>query len=231
MKKKKVAAVFFSDVHLGSRVCKAERVVAMLDTFDPIHIFILGDLYDDLNLHRLHKEHWELLNRLREYSKKKHVLHIHGNHDWLLEPLGEFLGLDVVSEYIWEYNGKRMLLIHGHQFDDYVTNMPVVTEIASFLYLCAQRIDKKQWFARFLKRKSKKYLRLSNKIAIRLSEYAKKAGADIAIFGHTHEPMDEVVNNIRIINDGCATDAPSMCVICELDGTLHHYEMKDPNEK
>ena len=226
----KVAAVFFSDVHLGALVCYAERLVTMLNKFNPDFIRIIGDLYDDCNLHRLKRKHWELLDLLRKRSKHKDVLHIHGNHDDLLESLGEFLGIQVVSESIWEYKDLKILLIHGHQFDRYIAEKPIITWVASELYNLIQRFGgKKQSLARFLKRQSKQYLRLSREISLKLVRYAKdkNVGINTIIFGHTHEIMDEMIDGIRVMNDGCVTDNPSTCIICDMEGNLYHYEMKE----
>ena len=227
MKKKKVSALFISDVHLGSKVSRGELVVRLLNEYESDEIFFAGDLFDDLNLHRLHKEHWELLTEIRSYSKNHRVILVMGNHDQLLSSLGKLLGIDVVPEIIWTSKGRRYLIIHGHQFDRYVMNRPITTAVASAIYYVAQHYswNEKQQFARFLKKKSKQYLRLSEEIAPRLAAYAKSKGADGVIFGHTHESMDKMVDGVHMINCGCFTDVPSSCVIALYDGTFVHHEI------
>ena len=43
---RKIEALFVSDVHLGSRGCKADLLLSHLQDIDPEKIFIVGDFID-----------------------------------------------------------------------------------------------------------------------------------------------------------------------------------------
>ena len=42
----KVRALFLSDIHLGSRACRAGELLSFLRDYDPQYIFLIGDIVD-----------------------------------------------------------------------------------------------------------------------------------------------------------------------------------------
>lgn len=218
-----------SDVHLGSSVSRAKKLEETLREWRFKKLVLLGDIFDDLNFNRLTEEHWDLLSYIRELSRPENeieVVWIKGNHDELLSRVASsFLGVEVHREREWKFNGKTHLAIHGHQFDRFLVNNQFLSGIASALYLFLQKIDmEQQRFSRIIKRMSKRWLRLSEKVAAAAIRYGKRKNAQVIFCGHTHLALEKHPSEIDYFNTGCWTDIPSAFVTIDDDGTiaLHH---------
>ena len=183
-------------------------------------LILLGDIFDDLNFNRLKKEHWSFLSYIRKLSNPKNeieVVWVEGNHDEGLSKItSHFLGIKVYKEYSFQIEDKNILAIHGHQFDRFLNENIIISNVTSFIYDKIQKIGgDKQTLARWVKGKSKGWLRLANKIAFGASEYAKNRGFNTVICGHTHHPSSNFFPDFKVTfyNTGCWTDIPSSYII------------------
>lgn len=222
-KKEEVNTIIISDIHLGSEVSRPKAVKEMLQKHDFKRLILLGDIFDDLNFSRLKKEHWNLLSYIRKLSnpdKKIKVIWVEGNHDeGLSEIMSHLIGIKVYKEYYWISNGKKYLAIHGHQFDRFLNENVIISSISSFIYYKIQKYDRQsQKVSRFIKRRSKGWLRLSNKVADGALNYAKENEADIIFCGHTHQTLHKKSSNIEYYNTGCWTDIPSSYIVIDTEG-------------
>jgi len=223
----KVDTIIISDVHLGSEVARPKQIVEMLSQYTFNRLILLGDIFDNLNFARLKKEHWGLLSVVRKLSNPKRnieVVWVEGNHDeGLSEIMSHLIGIDVFKEYSWVLNSKKFLAIHGHQFDRFLNENIVISAVSSFIYDRIQRWgNEKQTVARFLKSKSKGWLRLAKKIADGAVEYGRHRKADVVICGHTHqaEKHSYPEKNIMYYNSGCWTDIPSSYLLIYESGEV-----------
>jgi UDP-2,3-diacylglucosamine pyrophosphatase LpxH len=130
-------ALVMSDLHLGSKASRARDAIRLLGSRPFCRLILLGDVFCDLNLHRLGRADWQFLACLRKLSAGKagvEVVWVEGNHDRALMPLmSRLLGLKAQQEYMWEFRGSRHLALHGHQFDD----VPATTFLPSGLIVGA----------------------------------------------------------------------------------------------
>lgn len=188
---------------------------------------MLGDIFDDLNFNRLKKEHWSFLSYIRKLSNPKNnveVVWVEGNHDEGLSKItSHFLGIKVYKEYSFSINNKKILAIHGHQFDRFLNENIIISNIASYIYDKIQRLSgEKQTLARWVKGKSKGWLRLANKIAVRASEYAKQRGFNTVVCGHTHQPLHTRFEEMGVsfYNTGCWTEIPSTYITISREGVF-----------
>jgi UDP-2,3-diacylglucosamine pyrophosphatase LpxH len=207
--------LIISDVHLGSEVSRAKEALALLKRTKFKRLILLGDIFDDLNFGSLTKDHWNLLAYIRELSEQKgkiEVVWVYGNHDFLLKKvMKHLLGVDQVREvYEWEREGVKYLAIHGHQFDRFLVDNPILSMMASVFYRFLQQIGgRKQRFSRLVKRMSKSWLRLSEKVARGVMRYGELRGAQVVFAGHTHQALTREKEEIKYFNSGCWTDLPS----------------------
>ena len=90
---RKVRSLFLSDIHLGSRACRAEELLEFLKEYEASNIFLLGDIVDFWAMSR--SLYWppahntvvqKILKRARHHVR---VFLIPGNHD---EALREYVG-------------------------------------------------------------------------------------------------------------------------------------------
>lgn len=213
-----------SDIHLGSDMSRAGELPDVLESWTFERLILLGDIFDDLNFKRLRRVHWNFLSYIRQISKQKEVIWVEGNHDeGLVEVIPYLLGVKACKEYMWDYDGKMYLAIHGHQFDDFIINYSTITEIVCSIYRFLQRIDTKgHCMSRFLKKKSKTYLRLSKKIANDAARYGAARGADYVFCGHTHHAMSVTTDDVHYFNSGCWTEKPAGFISVSEDGVKLH---------
>lgn len=116
--------VWLSDIHLGCKDCKAEFLLDFLDNTKIDTLFLVGDIVDLWALSRqfhwppLHNQLFHTLLRLPEQGTR--VIYLPGNHD---EPAQQydamrFGDIEIHRQYIHTTaTGKKLLLLHGDQFD------------------------------------------------------------------------------------------------------------------
>jgi UDP-2,3-diacylglucosamine pyrophosphatase LpxH len=206
-------AIIISDTHLGSENCQAKSLRHFLE--DILHgetptkrLILNGDVFDSIDFRRLNKHHWKVLSLFRKLSDRIEIEWINGNHDGPAEIISHLLGVHVQDEMVLESGGRRILLHHGHRFDDFIDNHPILTAIADAVYRLLQRIDTTHHFAKLAKRKSKTFLRCTQKIEAKSIELARKLGCDAVCCGHTHHAVANEAQPIAYYNSGCWTEKP-----------------------
>src|SRR4029453_849997 len=126
---RKFRTLFLSDIHLGSKAAKAEYLLEFLKYHDAETIYLVGDIVDGWRLRR--SWHWPQSHNdvvqklLRKARKGANITYIAGNHDEFARQFqGVHLGGHAVpARAIHETaDGKRLIVIHGDQFDTVVHN-------------------------------------------------------------------------------------------------------------
>ena len=209
-------ALVISDLHLGADNCQAKAAVEFLQSVLDGHLrarrlIINGDVFDSIDFRRLKKFHWKVLSQIRHLSDKLDVIWIAGNHDGSAEIVSHLLGVQVVEEYVLWSADARILIIHGHQFDSFISDHPVLTWLADLAYWLLQKLDRSHYVARLAKKKSKTFVRCAAKIREGASRYALGRGCHSVICGHTHHPEScpaTPVHSVTYVNSGCWTEMP-----------------------
>ncbi|TSC62739.1 MAG: hypothetical protein G01um101448_1082 [Parcubacteria group bacterium Gr01-1014_48] len=213
-----VDTLIFNDVHLRSRVCRADALLVMLDDFVCNRIVLNGDIFDDLKFHKLPRSHTKVVARIESLSKACEVVWVQGNHD------KEYIG---IPEYFWEYNREKYLAIHGDSFDDIHKQNPLLANFGDIVYRAAQVIlTHERPLARNIKARNKRWLQASQIIARGAAEYAHTVGAKYVFCGHTHRAMHSSFPDLGVeyYNSGCWTDIPSTCITVSKQGIeIHEY--------
>lgn len=230
----KVDTVIVSDVHLGSRVSRSNKLIEILSEINFNKLILLGDLFDGLRFNRLNKKNWDFLTCLRNLSSAKNgreIIWIRGNHDEkIADMMAHFIGAKVCDEYIWEHGGRKFLAIHGDKFDKvFIRKTPIVGKVARFVFLTLQYVDPKSLhIVRFLEHSHSSWLRLSSKVANGAVSYARDLEANHVFCGHTHKSMQEIFPNenkgkvspIHYYNVGCWTKSPSTFAVIDDTGEV-----------
>jgi UDP-2,3-diacylglucosamine pyrophosphatase LpxH len=181
-------AIIISDLHLGSRICQTKHILEFIDSVISKELILNGDVFDSWDFRRLKKSEWKILSHLRKLSKKMKVIWINGNHDGPAEIISHLLGMEVKEEYIFQSGDKKIIVLHGHQFDSFISKHPIITWGADVIYHFMQMIDPSFWMAKQAKKASKSFLRNAKKVKSKAIEYAKKKKCDIICCGHCHYP-------------------------------------------
>ena len=223
-KKQKTHTIIISDIHLGSAVAQPKKVLETLKKYSFRKLILLGDVFESLNFKNLSQDGWELLQYVGKLSKTKKVRWVEGNHDkGLSQIVSALVGAKIKKVYRWQYKKEKYLAIHGHQFDRFLVDNVVISYVATILYNFLQKIDfRDKRMSRFVKRKSKGWLKISEKIFHSAVLYGKLKGVKYVFCGHTHKAMKKTRYGIRYYNSGCWVDSPCAYITIDKDEIKIH---------
>ncbi len=240
-------AIWISDIHLGTRACKAGSLLDFLRHHVAETLYLVGDIVDGWNWGP--SWYWspaqqELVNEIVQWHRRgANVVFIPGNHDEFRVPLvEELLGpIPCASSLIHvTSDGARMLVIHGHQFDGSLNPNRLLPIIGSQGYARAQRIH--DWYHRQSAgrdegRSFSDYFRYPARKAIEyLTDFRDRAvlaaardhQADGVICGHIHRSDLRLIGTVLYVNDGDWVQNRT-AVVEDQDGTLRvvHWNVSE----
>ena len=126
---RRLRAAWISDVHLGTRGSNAAALLDFLRNYEAETLYVVGDLIDIWQLRRSRcwpQQHNDVIQKiLRKARKGTRTVYIPGNHDDLLSKFyGAYGNITVQKHAIHRLaDGRRMLVIHGHELDTVVQNV------------------------------------------------------------------------------------------------------------
>ena len=223
-----VRSIFISDVHLGTRVCQAGRLLDFLREHPADHLYLLGDIVDFWSMSR-GGVHWTTAQNtviqkiLRLARHGTPVILVPGNHD---EALRDYVGVsfgEIRVEREWVHtaaDGHRYLLVHGDEFDQvtYCHRWIAVLGDAAYDLLVRANLVL-SWLRRHLrrpgywslagygKRKVKKAMNFIFGFETALIHEARRRGLDGVICGHIHWAALRQADEIAYINCGDWVDS------------------------
>jgi UDP-2,3-diacylglucosamine pyrophosphatase LpxH len=246
-----VRSVFLSDIHLGTRACKAERLVDFLREYPAQYLYLVGDIVDFWAMRR--GIHWSAAQNtvvqkiLRRARHGERVIFIPGNHD---EALRDYVGasfgdITLHAEYVHETaDGRRFLLIHGDEFDEVTRHHRWVALLGDAAYGALVRANvvwawvRRQmgrpgyWsLAGHVKRKVKKALEFKYGFEDAVMRSVRERGLDGVICGHIHWAAIKEVEGLLYVNCGDWVDSCT-AIVEHIDGRLElvdwHREIAPP---
>jgi UDP-2,3-diacylglucosamine pyrophosphatase LpxH len=224
--------IIVSDIHVGAENCEAKQFLKFLNSLKKEKIdrlIINGDLIDNFDS-KLPKTHWKILAKLSKLVNQIEICYIGGNHEQPCHDiLAHLIGVEPLEEYIFDLpNGKKVLVVHGDYWDEFLSKYPLITNIADWFYRLLQRWDSSHNWARFAKKQSKTFLRCVEQVRVGAIQYCKEKGCNIVCSGHTHHP--EVWLNdssfINYYNSGSWCEKP--CTFIEIND--NEIQLKEFNE-
>lgn len=245
-------SIWISDVHLGMRHAQVDALLDFLRHNECRNLYIVGDLIDGWQLK--HKWFWRdeynvLIQKLLRKSRHRTcITYITGNHDEFLENFGELhLGsLKLVQQVIHSgVDGKRYLVIHGHQCDGLTHFNRVLEHLGAriyngllFLNVYFNRVRRAfgfgYWsFAAYLKSKAKSAVNEVSDFERVLAQMARNENADGVICGHIHRAEIRDVDGILYMNCGDWVESCT-ALVEDMDGKfqlLHLREDHSPRSK
>ena len=235
-------SLFVSDVHLGCRFCDARTFLRYLQTVEPETLYLVGDILDGWELGL--RWHWEetytkILRRLRELAAGgARVVYLPGNHDaFMRDFLADYGWIEVRDEVVHETaDGRRLLVMHGDQFDDVCGRRGWLAKLGSVGYNLVLRSNwlfnclraaagrPQYWsFSATLKRLAKRWAGTVRDFETSLVAYARRKGCDGVVCGHLHTPAVRDIDGLAYLNTGDWVETCS-CLVEDFAGavTLHH---------
>ncbi len=245
--KHQVRSVFLSDLHLGARSCQAERLLSFLNHIDPEQVFLIGDVVDLWSLKRRTywpASHQAVFAKLLSLSKEgRRVVLIPGNHDADLREFSslQFGGVEIHRSFVFHASeGRRLLLLHGDEFDAQLQCPPWLETLGSQAYdltlavdWCVagmqRRMGLDHWsFANYIKQRLSRVQQHVRAFEHAVVREARQRRVDGVICGHIHRPALRQIEGLLYGNDG---DWVENCtsIVERLDGKLElwHWHRHD----
>jgi UDP-2,3-diacylglucosamine pyrophosphatase LpxH len=239
-------AIWISDVHLGTRGCKAEFLLDFLRRTESDFLYLVGDIVDGWRLKRSwywRQEHNDVLQKLlRKARKGARVVYIPGNHDEAgREYCGlQFGGVHVQKEAVHETaDGRRLLVIHGDEFDAvvrYAKWLAVLGDRAYILLLAVnhwfnaarRRLGFPYWsLSAWLKGKVKNAVEYVSSFETAVAEEARRRGVDGVVCGHIHCAQIREIGGVLYCNDGDWVESCT-ALVEHFDGRLEILRWAEP---
>jgi len=217
-------SIFISDVHLGTKDCKADQLNNFLKHNTCETLYMVGDIIDawkiQQNKWRWKQSHTNVVRRVLGHAKRgTRVVFIAGNHDEFLRPMipyGFSFGMIEIHNQIEHIgaDGQHYLVVHGDMFDGITRLAPWLSFLGDKAYDFILSLNSRfNWIrhrmgfgyfslSQFLKHRVKKAVDFIFKFEENLAKYCKKRGFDGVICGHIHHAEIKIIDGIVYMNDG-----------------------------
>jgi len=218
---KRYRTLFLSDIHLGTRGCQADLLLAFLARHEAERIFLVGDIFDGWRLRR--GWHWPQAHNdvIEALLAKAHagtpIVYIPGNHDEVVRSyLGtHFGGIEVkASDEHVTAAGQRLLVTHGDQFDVVVRNAKWLAHMGDWAYSLTLTANtainrvRRLWGGQFwslsnwAKQQVKRAVNFIGEYEAVLAEEARRGGYDGIVCGHIHKAEMAQLGDVLYLNCG-----------------------------
>ena len=229
---------WISDVHLGTKGCQAEALLHFLKVCEFETLYIVGDLIDVWALKRgiyWPQSHSDVVQKiLRAGRKGTRVIYIPGNHDEFVSGFfGEYGAITVQQRAIHTTaDGRRLLVIHGHELDVVVQNIRWLAHLGDVGYGLLLRLNSpinmirrvlglNYWsLSAAAKRQIKTAVNYIGAFEEAVSRLVKlEDNVQGVVCGHIHTPALRRLDNLEYCNSGDWVESLS-ALVEEEDGTL-----------
>lgn len=184
-------ALFFSDLHIGSRQSSmtVNKLVSIVESERPDRVYFIGDTVD------LFVSSEQVLSRLKNLMSRlvNQCIFINGNHD-------SVYGQDILCTNVGQY---RVRMMHGHVFESRWVSFidPIAVKINEII-LAVTGVNCQALLRGWLKQDYPE-----GQFVPRLYEQRAKVlehghGVDVLITGHTHYPEITRVQDLLYVNPG-----------------------------
>jgi UDP-2,3-diacylglucosamine pyrophosphatase LpxH len=234
----KVRAIFVSDVHLGTKDCKAALLNEFLKHYRCDTLYLVGDILDGWKMRSgiyWTTEFNKVIRRLLKLAKRGvKIMYITGNHDEFLRKHANnrFDNIHLINrcEHVG-LSGARFLVLHGDQFESVTHAHNWLKYIGDYGYDFLMWVNR--WYNRFRARSGRGYWSFAGFLKQHLhtaqkyidhfedavAHGAHKNGYDGVICGHIHQAAQKHLHGVTYINTGDWVESCT-AVVEDLDGTM-----------
>ena len=237
---KRIETLFISDIHLGTKKSKPDKLLEIFDKYKFKKLVIIGDFIDLTSLSK--KIYWEnnhskVIQKILKYSRKKvEVVYILGNHDYYLRELikdGNInLGkIEICNEHIHQtIKGERIYICHGDQFDGVVALNPILYRLGDWAYELSFKLSRlynkirrimgmQNWsLSKYLKSKVKNLISFVNDFKTISVKKIEDTECNSIMIGHIHTP-EIILGEHNYYNTGDFCESCS-CIIEDNKGNI-----------
>ncbi len=226
--------LWLSDVHLGTRDCKATALLELLRNCDATTIYLVGDIIDGWQLRKgwyWPQAHNDVVQKLlRKARKGSRVVFVPGNHDEFARHYAglHFGGIEVLSDAVHlTAGGARLWVVHGDWFDGVVMHARWLAHLGDALYVFTLKLNRwlnhvrhrmgfSYWsLSQYLKGKVKNAVSYISHFEQLLAEEASRRGCEGVVCGHIHRAELRRIGSLVYAN--CGDWVESLTAVAELD--------------
>lgn len=212
--------IWLSDVHLGTKDCKAEFLLDFLESTRCEHLYLVGDLIDlwKMKGDRWPESHARVLRAIMaKAAAGTRVVYVPGNHD---DPLRDYAGLWFGRIAIHRQvvhrtrDGRRLLVIHGDEFDELLRCPALLNWIGELSYDALMALSR--WVDSLRRQLGRPYWSLAQNVKQRIdravhyigqfeaaaAREAARRGLDGVVCGHIHKAALRSIDGVLYCNDG-----------------------------
>ena len=219
-------AIWISDVHLGTRGCKASHLYSFLKANRADNLYLVGDIIDGWRLATSKfywpGEHNQVVRQILRKSEKEDtkVTYVTGNHDeflrdYIAEHNFEMGNISVVDEaFHTTAKGEQLWIVHGDDYDGITRHHKWVALLGDVGYNFL--LWSNSWFnrirrlfrlpywslSRTIKHKVKSAVSFIFEFEHTMAKETRKRGMDGVVCGHIHHAEKKDIDGIRYYNCG-----------------------------
>lgn len=240
---------WISDVHLGTRGSQSEALLNFLKNHEFETLYLVGDLIDVWSLKRgiyWPQSHNDVIQKLLRTGRKgTRLVYIPGNHDEFVSGFhGEYGAVTVQPRAVHTTaDGRRLLVIHGHELDAIVQNSKWLAHLGDIGYTLLLRLNTPiNWIRRKMglhfwslsaaaKRSVKNavnYIGAFEEAVVRLARMEDDIHG--VVCGHIHTAAIRSIGELQYYNCGDWVESLS-ALVEEEDGTIRlltHQGLVEP---
>lgn len=220
-KRTRYRTIFISDLHLGTPGSNAAMLLDFLKHHECETLYLVGDIVDGWQLRKgwyWPQAHNDVVRAVLKMAKHgTRVIYVPGNHDeHFRDYVGlEFGGIELVAEDVHvTVDGRRLLVIHGDQFDNVVLYHKWLAFLGDWAYTlllksngtvnwARRRLGMPYWsLAAHMKKRVKNAVQFISRFEEVVAHAAADRGVDGVVCGHIHSAEIRRFGDITYYNDG-----------------------------
>ena len=243
--KRNLDVVVISDVHLGTYGCKAQELLAYLQSINPKKIILNGDIIDIWSFKKSYfpSTHLQIIRYLLNLSEKGiPIVYITGNHDELLRKFStmNFGNILLTDRFVLKYENKTAWIFHGGGFEASLQRSKWLAKLGGWGYDKLIRINylmnlgleffgkERYSLSKKIKNSVKKAVKHVNDFEKTAAELAIENQFDDVICGHIHQPQMKEVKTEKgkclYLNSGDWIENLTALELNENKWSIFHFE-------
>jgi UDP-2,3-diacylglucosamine pyrophosphatase LpxH len=205
---------------IWARASGAAQLLDFLRAYDFETLYVVGDLIDIWQMRRGRywpQQHNDVIQKiLRKSRKGARVIYIPGNHDEMISSFyGAYGSITIQKHAIHRTaDGRRILVIHGHELDTVVQNVKCLAYVGDagyqfllslnpFINFFRRRFGLGYWsLSAYVKKRVKDAVSFIGKFEAAVVRYAERYRVDGVLCGHIHSAAIHKFGNVTYYNCG-----------------------------
>jgi UDP-2,3-diacylglucosamine pyrophosphatase LpxH len=219
--KRHYRSIFISDVHLGTRGCQSEHLIAFLKAHSCDRLYLVGDIIDGWRMKRTMywpQSHSNVVRRVLTLARRgTEVVYVTGNHDEFLRRYSDhgFGNIRLVdrAEHL-SADGRRFLVIHGDEYDIITRYHRWIAWLGDLGYglllelnrvnnWLRERLGHDRWsLSAWVKHRVKRAVSFIGEFEEAVARDCQRDGFDGVVCGHIHHGEIRPIGAIEYLNCG-----------------------------